>query len=74
MSGKVTKIVFCNCAYSQVISDDVKAGVLKAIRESGVQVDVVQDLCELAASAQQLPVLQEWANAKELKPRGYPDS
>ena len=65
MSDNASTIVFCNCGHSQIISDAIKAGVLRAIEESGAKVEVVQDLCGLAADKS--PLLQQWASADELK-------
>lgn len=65
MSGETTTIVFCNCGHAKIISDDVKAQILRALNESGVQFQAVQDLCELAAN--KAPILQQWAGAEELK-------
>ena len=43
------KIVYCHCAYAQVIPADVKQDVLRRLTESGVSFDGVADLCEMAA-------------------------
>ena len=43
------KIVYCHCAYAQVIPADVKQEVLRRLTESGVSFDGVADLCEMAA-------------------------
>ena len=42
------RILFCNCAYSDVIPKDVRAEVLDGLFSSGVRFDAVSDLCGLA--------------------------
>lgn len=42
-------VLFCNCTYAKVVPPEVKAGVLKALCESGRPFDAVPDLCDLAA-------------------------
>ena len=55
------KVVFCNCGYIDIIDGDVKASVLKAGCASGVDLEVTQDLCELAAKKD--AKLKKWAQA-----------
>ena len=43
------RIVYCHCAYAQVVPADVKQGVLRWLSESGTSFDAVADLCEMAA-------------------------
>jgi hypothetical protein len=43
------RIVYCHCAYAQVVPADVKQEVLRRLTESGVSFDAVADLCEMAA-------------------------
>ncbi len=43
------KILYCRCAYAQVVPDDVKDAVLKGLCESGASFETVADLCEMAA-------------------------
>ncbi len=43
------RLLYCHCAYSRVVPQDVKGEVLKALAESGRAFDAVPDLCELAA-------------------------
>jgi hypothetical protein len=43
------RIVYCHCAYAQVVPADVKQNVLRRLTESGMSFDAVADLCELAA-------------------------
>ncbi len=42
-------IVYCRCAYAQVVSEDVKDGVLDRLCASGQSFDSVADLCEMSA-------------------------
>jgi len=43
------QIVYCHCAYAQVVPADVKQDVLRRLTESGMSFDAVADLCEMAA-------------------------
>jgi len=43
------RIVYCHCAYAQVVPADVKQDVLRRLTESGTSFDAVADLCEIAA-------------------------
>jgi hypothetical protein len=43
------RIVYCHCAYAQVVPADVKQDVLRRLTESGMSFDAVADLCEMAA-------------------------
>jgi NAD-dependent dihydropyrimidine dehydrogenase PreA subunit len=60
-----SRILFCNCAYYQIISDDIKSKVLAALEDSGVEFEAVTDLCEM--SAKNDPLLKSLAEEKELK-------
>src|SRR5215212_6727342 len=51
------RIVYCHCAYAQVVPPEVKQEVLRKLAESGVAFDAVADLCEL--SAKRDPALAE---------------
>jgi hypothetical protein len=44
-----TKLLYCRCAYAQVVPQSVKDGVLQKLCESGVGFESVADLCEMAA-------------------------
>ena len=59
------RILYCHCAYAQVVPTGVKAAVLRQLCESGVSFEGVADLCEL--SARQDPVLQRLAEGAPLK-------
>jgi hypothetical protein len=43
------RIVYCHCAYAQVVPAEVKQDVLRRLTESGLSFDAVADLCEMAA-------------------------
>jgi len=43
-----TRILYCHCAYAQVVPKEVKEAVLKKLCESGVAFDAVADLCEMS--------------------------
>ncbi|MEM8961797.1 MAG: hypothetical protein AAGD38_09975 [Acidobacteriota bacterium] len=43
------RILYCHCAFSRVIDDEVKKQVLSGLASSGAAFDAVPDLCELAA-------------------------
>jgi hypothetical protein len=43
------KILYCRCAYAQVVPQGVKDAVLSGLCESGAAFESVADLCEMAA-------------------------
>lgn len=43
------RILYCRCAYAQVVPQEVKDGVLEGLAASEVAFESVPDLCELAA-------------------------
>ena len=47
--NQAPRIVYCHCAYAQVVPADVKQDVLRRVSESGTSFDAVADLCEMAA-------------------------
>lgn len=52
MSGEkntAKKLVYCHCSYAKTVPEDVKAGVLQALVESGKDVSYYADLCEMSA-------------------------
>jgi Pyruvate/2-oxoacid:ferredoxin oxidoreductase delta subunit len=49
MTTKLPQILYCHCAYAQVVPPEIKAGVLKQLCESGIPFEAVADLCEMAA-------------------------
>ena len=44
-----TRILYCHCAYSQVVPAEVKREVLRRLADSGVAFEAVADLCEMSA-------------------------
>lgn len=45
----VPTLLYCRCAYAQVINPGVKDDVLRQLCESGASFESVADLCEMAA-------------------------
>src|SRR5579864_2924054 len=43
------RILYCHCAYAQVVPPEVKQDVLRRLAESGAAFDAVADLCEMSA-------------------------
>ena len=43
------RIVYCRCAYAQVVPADVKQAVLEGLAGSDAACEMVPDLCEMAA-------------------------
>lgn len=43
------RIVYCHCAYAQVVPAEVKQHVLRSLSEADVSFEAVADLCEMAA-------------------------
>ena len=59
------RILYCHCAYAQVVPPEVKAAVLQKLSESGVAFEAVADLCEM--SARQDPSLKRLADGGTVK-------
>src|SRR5688500_9086071 len=59
------RILFCNCAYAQVVPNPVKEQILKELCASGQPFEAVADLCEL--SARKDPSLQRLAGEENLQ-------
>jgi NAD-dependent dihydropyrimidine dehydrogenase PreA subunit len=59
-----SRILYCHCAYAEILPPQVKQDVLQALRESGLSCDTVPDLCELASRKD--PLLAELAGASRL--------
>ena len=53
------RVLYCHCAYANVVPKAVKEEVLRRLTESGVPFDAVPDLCELTAKKD--PCLTELA-------------
>jgi hypothetical protein len=47
--SKSARIVYCHCAFAQVVPAEVKQEVLRQLSESGAAFDAVADLCEMSA-------------------------
>ena len=62
---KSDRIVYCHCAYAQVVPAEVKREVLRRLAESGTAFDAVADLCEM--SARRDPGLKQLAADGALK-------
>jgi hypothetical protein len=61
----MARLLYCRCAYAQVVPAAVKDGVLDALAGSGTSFEAVADLCEM--SARRDPRLAELAAAGDLK-------
>ena len=63
-----TPILYCRCAYAQVVPQDVKDQVLADLGEAGANFEAVSDLCEFAAHRDpRLAELKERAESQGLK-------
>jgi hypothetical protein len=60
-----SRLLYCRCAYAQVVPREVKDQVLEALAASGRSFEAVPDLCEM--SAHRDPRLQELASSPGLK-------
>ncbi|MBP7948447.1 MAG: hypothetical protein KA004_02240 [Verrucomicrobiales bacterium] len=58
-------ILYCRCAFAQVVPEDTKRAVLEGLCESGVPFTAVPDLCEM--SARRDPRLTELAQTSGLR-------
>ena len=58
-------ILYCHCAYAQVVPKEVKEAVLRKLCDAGVSFEAVADLCE--ASARRDPVLKRLADSGSIK-------
>jgi hypothetical protein len=59
------KLLYCRCAYAQVVPQGVKDAVLQRLCESGTSFDSVADLCEMAAHRD--PRLKAFAESAPLR-------
>jgi hypothetical protein len=48
-TAAVPTLLYCRCAYAQVINPGVKDDVLRQLGDSGASFESVADLCEMAA-------------------------
>lgn len=53
------RILYCHCAYAQVVPPETKAAVLDQLSASGVSFEAAPDLCEM--SARRDPALAQMA-------------
>ena len=49
MNGPNVRILYCHCAYANVVPAATKAAVLEGLSAANVEFDAVPDLCEMAA-------------------------
>ena len=49
MNDRSRRILYCHCAYANVVPAGTKAAVLNGLSEANVEFDAVPDLCEMAA-------------------------
>lgn len=59
------KLLYCRCAYAQVVPQAVKDEVLRTLCESGAAFESVADLCEMAAHRD--PRLKSFAEGGPLR-------
>ena len=59
------RVLYCHCAYAQVVPKETKAAVLQSLSESDIPFEAVPDLCEM--SANQDPCLKQLVGDGELK-------
>ncbi|MFM7034384.1 MAG: hypothetical protein ACKOYJ_04200 [Planctomycetia bacterium] len=57
------RILYCRCAYAQVVPAEVKQAVLEGLAASGAAFEAVPDLCEMAARRD--PRLRELAGGAD---------
>jgi len=62
---ELPQILYCHCAFAQVISQGVKQKVLEQLTAAGVDFEAVPDLCEM--SARRDPLLKEIASQPYLR-------
>ncbi|QNN23607.1 hypothetical protein HED60_15425 [Planctomycetales bacterium ZRK34] len=48
-NARPLRVLYCRCAYADVVPEDVKDRVLQRLCESGRAFDTVADLCEMSA-------------------------
>jgi hypothetical protein len=44
-----SRVLYCHCAFAQIVPKDVKERVLAGLTASGCSFDAVPDLCEMSA-------------------------
>jgi hypothetical protein len=60
-----TRVLFCNCAFANVVPPEVKSRVLDKLCDSNVTFHAVGDLCDLAARRD--PALRSMAQGDSLR-------
>jgi len=65
MSETTSTLLYCRCAYAQVVPSGVKNEVLQRLCDAGVSFETVSDLCEMAAHRD--PRLKSIAQCGKLK-------
>lgn len=65
MSDEPVRLLYCHCAYAQVVPRETRDAVLRRLCEAGVRFEAVADLCEL--SARRDVTLQRLANGGPVK-------
>lgn len=63
--SNAARIIYCHCAYAQVVPKAVKEEVLQRLLDSGIAFDAVADLCEM--SAKRDPMLKQLGDGTEIK-------
>lgn len=63
--AETPRLLYCRCAYAQVVPQETKDAVLRHLSEGGAAFDSVADLCEM--SARRDPRLQTIAAGGPLK-------
>jgi hypothetical protein len=63
--NETPRILYCHCAFAQVIPRDVKQKVLERLAESGADFECVPDLCEM--SARRDPLLEQLAGRQNVR-------
>lgn len=49
MSATPERILYCHCAFAQVVPAETKTAVLEQLSASGMSFEAVPDLCEMSA-------------------------
>jgi hypothetical protein len=65
-----SRVLYCHCAFAQVVPKEVKERVLTGLTASGCSFDAVPDLCEM--SARRDPALQQIASSETTIVACYP--
>jgi NAD-dependent dihydropyrimidine dehydrogenase PreA subunit len=64
LADKPTRVLYCHCAYFDVVPIDTRLRVLAALQGSGVALTAVKDLCALAADED--PLLKKLTRAGDM--------